>query len=173
MVECPECGRKHQTGTLFCDVCGAYLSTGSRLSTDPLPEEELSAPRASLWAADTQADSASETPIAVRITILGTGRQVQLLVAPEIMLGRLDAAHAVFPDLDLTSDGGLDGGVSRRHAKIQYQDGRLLIEDLGSVNGTLVNGKRLTPYLPHPLQAGYELQLGRLGLRIEFDYCPS
>ena len=96
-------------------------------------------------------------------------RQVQLPVVSEIYLGRLDAAHGIFPDLDLTADGGLESGVSRRHAKIHQKGNRFFIEDVGSANGTFLNGQRLTPYLPHPLQKGDKVQLGRLHLAVEFD----
>jgi pSer/pThr/pTyr-binding forkhead associated (FHA) protein len=59
--------------------------------------------------------------------------------------------------------------VSRRHAKIHQKGTRFFIEDVGSANGTFLNGKRLTPYLPHPLQEGDELQLGKLQMAVDFD----
>ena len=61
---------------------------------------------------------------------------------------------------------GLEGGVSRRHARVHQQKSQFFIEDLGSANGTFLNGQRLTPYLPHPLRDGDEVQLGRVRLRI-------
>jgi predicted component of type VI protein secretion system len=42
--------------------------------------------------------------------------------------------------------------VSRRHARIVHQGGLWVIEDLGSTNGTFVNGMRLSS--PHPLSNG-------------------
>jgi pSer/pThr/pTyr-binding forkhead associated (FHA) protein len=84
----------------------------------------------------------------------------------EAVLGRLDATRGVFPDVDLTPDGGLEGGVSRRHARVHQQKTQFFIEDLGSANGTFLNGQRLTPYLPHPLRDGDEVQLGRVRVQI-------
>jgi pSer/pThr/pTyr-binding forkhead associated (FHA) protein len=153
MIECPSCGRQHRPGTLFCSECGVYLPTGGPLRTEPLPEEEQDVTR----------------PATLRFIMQESGRQVQLPVVSEIYLGRLDAAHGIFPDLDLTPDGGLEGGISRRHAKIHHKAQRFFIEDVGSANGTFLNGQRLTPYLPHPLQNGDKLQLGRLQLSVEFD----
>ncbi len=72
----------------------------------------------------------------------------------------------MFPNIDLTPEGGLEGGVSRRHARIHKQKTQYFIEDLGSANGTFLNGQRLTPYLPHPLHDGDELQLGRVRIRV-------
>ncbi len=48
-----------------------------------------------------------------------------------------------------------DAEISRRHARILYEDGRFIIEDLNSTNGTFVNGERLTR--PTPLFSGATL----------------
>lgn len=169
MIECPSCGRQHRPGTLFCSECGVYLPTGGPLRTEPLPEEELPASRANPWATGGDDKQDTEKPATLRITMVETKRQVQLPVVSEIYLGRLDAAHGIFPDLDLTADGGLESGVSRRHAKIHQKGNHFFIEDVGSANGTFLNGQRLTPYLPHPLQKGDKVQLGRLQLTVDFD----
>jgi len=71
-----------------------------------------------------------------------------------IHLGRLDTAHGVFPDLELAPDGGVEAGVSCRHAKIYCRSGRFFLKDVGSANGTFLNGKRLTSSLSYPLQGG-------------------
>lgn len=52
--------------------------------------------------------------------------------------------------------------VSRRHARLVVQDGRVTVEDLGSRNGTFVNGARLTG--ASPLVHGDEIRLGTLRL---------
>lgn len=83
--------------------------------------------------------------------------------------GGLTAAQGIFPDVDLSPDGGLEGGVSRRHCKIYEEDGEFFVEDLGSANGTFLDGERLTPYLPHVLGDGDRLQLGRVELEIAIE----
>jgi pSer/pThr/pTyr-binding forkhead associated (FHA) protein len=56
--------------------------------------------------------------------------------------------------------------VSRRHARITFSDGKYLLEDLGSTNGTFVNrGKRLTPGARQPLNDGDEIIVGKTFLR--------
>ena len=85
-----------------------------------------------------------------------------------VIIGRLDAASASFPDVDLSGEGGLEKGISRRHAKITRHGREVFIEDLGSLNGAFLNGKKLTPYLAHVLRNGDELQLGTLVLRVSF-----
>lgn len=51
-----------------------------------------------------------------------------------------------------------DKFLSRRHAEISFDDGRWLVRDCGSVNGTLVNGTKLVA--PAPLQPGDRIVLG-------------
>jgi hypothetical protein len=59
-----------------------------------------------------------------------------------------------------------DPEVSRRHARLTQQSGSYLIEDLGSTNGTFINGQRLTR--PHLLRAGEMIMFGEnVGLVFE------
>ena len=164
VVECPSCGRKHRPGTLFCSECGVYLPTGGPVGTEQLPEDELPTAHVSPWTGEP--DEGEAPPAPLRVRVLATGRLVQLPPAPEVLMGRLDAARGVFPDLDLTPDGGLEGGVSRRHCKVHRQGSTYLVEDIGSANGTFLRGQRLTPYLPHVLKNGDELQLGHVKMEI-------
>ena len=56
---------------------------------------------------------------------------------------RLDQAVTVMgrgPDVDIVVD---DPGVSRRHAEMHFVDGRARVVDLGSTNGTFVDGERV------------------------------
>jgi hypothetical protein len=165
MIECPSCGRKHRPGTLFCSECGVYLPTGGPLRTEPLPDEELPVSRANPWVSE-QVDEDKTTPTPLYLKILETDRQIRLPSSTEVHVGRLDAAHGIFPDLDLTTDGGLEGGVSRRHCKIHQRGATYLVEDVGSANGTFLNGQRLTPYLPHVLKDKDELQLGTVKMQV-------
>jgi hypothetical protein len=58
-----------------------------------------------------------------------------------------------------------DDSVSDRHARLAYGDGGWTVTDLGSTNGTAVEGKRLEPQLPAPLPYGAALRLGGVHLR--------
>jgi len=135
--------------------------------TDPLTIEDAAwvDRKAALAGLSPSEDGASMT---LAFQLVDLNRQIELPLSKELNIGRLDAASATFPDLDLTSYGGLERGVSRRHAKITRQGQEIFIEDLGSVNGTFLNGKRLTPYLQHPLASGDEIQMGKLVLYIRF-----
>ena len=165
MVKCPSCGKRHPENTLFCDDCGAYLLTEGRKRTDPLAVEDVDWLETDLDTPSTFSGDAAQ-PITVRLAIEETGRTFEFTLAKEVSIGRLDPVTATFPDIDLTTDGASEKGVSRRHAKIARKGSEIFLEDLGSVNGTLLNGKRLTPYLPHVLSNRDEIRLGRLLLYI-------
>jgi pSer/pThr/pTyr-binding forkhead associated (FHA) protein len=107
--------------------------------------------------------------VTLRVSVVDSGRQVEFPLSKQISIGRLDATTATFPDIDLTTDGALEKGVSRRHATITLKGADLYLEDLGSVNGTFLNGKRLTPYLPHTLHSEDEVRLGKIRMRVQVN----
>jgi serine phosphatase RsbU (regulator of sigma subunit) len=57
-----------------------------------------------------------------------------------------------------------DASLSRHHARISIKDGVAYLEDLSSLNGTTLNGERIT--VPHPLREDDEIQLGQVPLRL-------
>lgn len=67
-----------------------------------------------------------------------------------VTIGRDPSCEAAFPQ-------GSEGSnkVSRRHCKLYFENGRLLLVDLGSTNGTfMADGRRLTPMQPVPVRPG-------------------
>lgn len=80
------------------------------------------------------------------------------------ILGRSDAHSSYKPDVDLAAHEARDKGVSRRHAVLVRYRGALHVIDLSSVNGTFLNGKRLLPDVPYPVNSGDQLSLANLNL---------
>lgn len=73
--------------------------------------------------------------------------------------------HALTIGRDRTNDIVLDDStVSRRHAILNYVEGRWLLEDRGSVNGTFVNGLRVAYGAQHPLRDGDRIGVGSASL---------
>ncbi|UCC88035.1 MAG: FHA domain-containing protein [Anaerolineales bacterium] len=168
MIKCPFCQTTHVPNTLFCSECGTYLLEDDRRGTDPLGTEEIR------WVGPDDEGGEHLTkqgsgPLSVRLHIGEGGREVEASLTKAIHLGRLDPASDVFPEVDLSEDSGLERGVSRRHARILKREGTVVVEDLGSINGTFINGKRLAPYLPEALHDGDQLQLGKLLIEIELS----
>jgi pSer/pThr/pTyr-binding forkhead associated (FHA) protein/soluble lytic murein transglycosylase-like protein len=71
-------------------------------------------------------------------------------------------------DCDLRFDDAQDPKVSSHHAEFLYEDGCWFIVDIGSTNGTLIDGQRVTKAR---LRQGEEIQIGAGGplVRVEFD----
>ena len=92
----------------------------------------------------------NETPLHATLTIVsGPGTNTVItLPQDELVLGRIEPAGLVINHPE----------VSRRHARIIYHEGSYYLEDLGSVNGTLLNGQVITgEYL---LKSGDEIMIG-------------
>lgn len=162
---CPSCGTGNIPGTLFCMQCGTYLPSGGPLRTEPLPDQNSG--KSARPDREGDAEEEARRAMSIEVEVLHTGRKLLLSADREILVGRLDAAHGVFPELDMTTDGGLEQGVSRRHARIYTRDGTCFVEDLDSTNGTYLNGERVTPYLPYAFRDGDALTFGTLELRIQ------
>lgn len=59
-----------------------------------------------------------------------------------------------------------DGKVSRRHCRLMWREGTLLVEDLDSTAGTLLDGRSLAPFAPAVLRPGSRLGLGPITLEL-------
>ncbi|MBN1261643.1 MAG: FHA domain-containing protein [Anaerolineae bacterium] len=161
-MKCPSCGSENLPGTLFCVQCGTYLPSGGPLRTEPFSEQ--SQMRARPWTRDSGNDD--DRVVGIELEVLETHRRVLLSAESDILIGRLDAAHGIFPEMDLTADGGLEHGVSRRQARIYVREGGWFVEDLDSTNGTFLNDERLTPYLPYRFHDSDIITLGTLRVQI-------
>ena len=84
------------------------------------------------------------------------GREIKISV-PEFVIGRGDTAH-LKPSSDL---------VSRRHCSIKVVDGKVIIADMGSRNGTFVNGEQLKG--EHTAKPGDRIRVGRLQFEMVID----
>lgn len=95
--------------------------------------------------------------------------QVLLDMSEVITVGRsADPDEPGAPALDLTPFGAYQNGVSRQHAAITRHDGSLYIEDMGSTNGTRINGFQLTARRKYRLRDGDEVEFARLRTLIRF-----
>jgi CRP-like cAMP-binding protein len=95
-----------------------------------------------------------------RLTVDGSGEEFYLNREGETTIGRIDPVTGIRPDVDLTN---LDGqrSVSRRHAKVVYQGGEFrIVEEIGTMNGTFVNGRRIPTGQPVPIKDGDKIRSG-------------
>jgi len=165
-VECTNCGRKNRVADVFCYACGHILESASTQHDTKL----FSSATDELYN-----DSYYGPDSVILLQVRDSGMQFELrpqYVNHETMIGRGAGSNAMAPDVDLDQTGGAEYGVSRLHASIRYSQHEETIEiaDLGSSNGTFVNGQRLQPHELRSLRNGDEIRFGRLITRIIFQH---
>lgn len=80
-------------------------------------------------------------------------------------IGRQDPVTGIVPDVDLT-DEDVKRSVSRRHAKLIHSNGTFyLAEEVGTLNGTYINGKRIPTGILTPIKSGAQVGFGMLKLK--------
>ena len=77
--------------------------------------------------------------------------------------GRIEILRGFYEGLEVP----LEPTLSRAHAAVGYDRDGFFVQDLGSTNGSLVNGQRLTRAA---LADGDELQIGKLRIRIHLPH---
>ncbi len=89
-----------------------------------------------------------------------SGMEFYLAGATETTMGRKDPVTGIYPDIDVTPVDS-QRSISRRHAKIYRRgDKYFLSEEIGTMNGTFANGKRLETGVPQEIRDGDEVRLG-------------
>ena len=112
-----------------------------------------------------------ETPGPRVLVSQKTGHRILLPEDGELVLGRFDPMTEIKADVDLTYEDQITPGISRRHAQVIGWRGQYEIEDLGSSNGTWLNGQRVALQSRHKLQVGDEIRLGNCIFYL--DHVPS
>lgn len=162
MIDCRNCQHGNVTGAVFCAECGEQLGDDDLISTTITDEqiaEELSkkAPRPE-----------HATPIYSWISLhfMGSGKIVPLASRNEFILGRLSEDSPIVPDVDLTPYRANTAGVSRLHAVVKREANKAMVMDLGSSNGTYINGRRIQPDVDVALSHQDIIALGTLQIQV-------
>lgn len=165
MNVCPYCAYDNRPGVLFCEDCGQPLYEGA---PQALPTRKLEAGVGELAAKATWGTARFGQDAYIIMHVRDAPEPLIIQPAKRTVLGRQDANSPQKPDVDLTPYGALEKGVSRIHAVISRSEGTLTLTDMGSVNGTHLNGQRLLPDEPRVLRDGDEIRLGKLVAHIYF-----
>jgi pSer/pThr/pTyr-binding forkhead associated (FHA) protein len=102
----------------------------------------------------------------ISLKVIDSGHIIPLSGREEYTLGRVSGEQPILPEVDLSPFQGYEAGVSRLHASIRVDQEAIWITDLGSVNGTLVNGVEIGAQVAFPLDNGDILTLGNLKLQL-------
>jgi hypothetical protein len=158
---CENCHKENGETATYCFSCGHILPAGMQIiATHSLSDSKSLQPQIR-WGTAYFGDQSL-----LRIHIRHSGQLVETQFRAECILGR--AGGDVVVDVDLTAFGAVEMGVSRQHVKLSRQSSTIMIQDMGSANGTFLNGEKLIPHQMRVLRNEDELCLGRLVLRISF-----
>lgn len=164
MIKCPDCKHENMDGTVFCSECGGQL-IGPDLMTTRNMEADVKAPPPT-------AEQMEAPPVIedfdswASLHLMKSGLILPLPDRTEFTIGRVSEAQPIMPDIDLTPYQAYANGVSRLHAVLKRSGDKVTIMDLGSSNGTFINGLRIKPNTDQPVKHGDTISLGKLAIQI-------
>jgi hypothetical protein len=127
---------------------------------------ERASDRAAATPAPAPAPARAAPAMRFRLRHAGSGQEFPLEGGTEFLVGRPDPVTGINPEVNL---GPLDvsRSLSRRHAKLLVEGQRCMLrEDVGTTNGTFVNGERVRTGEPVTLKAGDKIRFG--AVEVEF-----
>jgi pSer/pThr/pTyr-binding forkhead associated (FHA) protein len=168
MLNCSNCGQENREGMLFCENCGFSLTDAAvgqaTIATRRMPNDPDESIAKATWGA-----ARFQPGTSVILHIKDAPEPLKITPAGRLIVGRSDANSTVHPDIDLANFGAIEKGVSRQHAAIELSgEETLMVLDVGSSNGTYLNGQRLLPNQPRVLRDGDEVRFGKLIAHIYF-----
>lgn len=165
-INCANCGKTNQRHEVFCYSCGQLLEPVKGAYDTRVLGEQSSAPL----------DSEHFGPDSVLVLrVRGSTENYETRPQKsdhELIIGRSTKGSVLSPDIDLTNRQASEMGVSRLHLSINYdaEHQAVLVSDLGSANGSYLNGQRMMPKEVRVLRHGDELRLGKLVLLASFRH---
>lgn len=163
MIVCSNCQYKNVAGAMFCAECGAQLDGIETLVTQAITDEQIAEDLSKKARIDPGSTPANSW---ISLHLMDSGKILPLASRNEFTLGRLSEGQPIMPDIDLTPYQAYASGVSRLHAVVKRDSERVLVMDLGSSNGTYVNGRRINPHVEEALNHGDILALGKLKIQV-------
>ncbi len=143
-MTCPHCKEEvPPSATAYCPNCGQSLTEGPA-EAPPLPPPSMAAPAAG--------PAADPVPASSAAGLLFPWGFHQLQPGDSVIVGREHPPFAAQLK-DLLN-------VSRGHARLEHRDGALHVTDLGSRNGTYIDGRKIDSQVEEPLAGGQEVRFG-------------
>jgi pSer/pThr/pTyr-binding forkhead associated (FHA) protein len=109
-------------------------------------------------------EGSSESRVA--LFLLNSGDVIHVSGGDDFTLGRSTKGQTIIPDIDLNPYNAYESGVSRLHANLNITGSEVFIHDLGSANGTRLNGKRIDSHIEYPVKNGDILGFGQLKIQV-------
>jgi hypothetical protein len=150
-MRCPECGFDNADDANYCQKCGAYLAAEGEIKSGSTTEAfTVDDATGEMKPVDLQRVASEGATLVIR-SGGGRGGETFPIDEDKATIGRN-------PDAEVFLD---DVTVSRNHAMLVRRGDGVYVDDLGSLNGTYVNRRRIES---HKLSDGDELQVGKYKL---------
>lgn len=166
MITCRLCSSQEYHGAYFCSECGSQLVllTDKNVDTLVYPSQ----------ARGLEIDISNTIPkklLENKTFLLYYPEQEEVIPIPEqseFTIGRIVEGQVITPDVDLNPYEAYDKGVSRLHVTIRInpENNKIHVIDLGSANGSSVNGFEIPANSEVPLNHGDVLSLGKFNMRV-------
>ncbi|CAN1211637.1 FHA domain-containing protein [Tumidithrix helvetica PCC 7403] len=186
---CPDCATPHEIGSgKFCEICGYNFLTGGHgevpVALTPTPPPSIATVKQAAIASNpvpltqtpsVNSEASSSEPSKILAWELIVSIDPSLAYAdspppprdrasttfrlekPSNLIGRTSELRAIHPEIPLD----YDDAVSSRHALVNRQpDGSFVLRDIGSSNGTILNGIEIKALVDMPLKSGDRFTLG-------------
>ena len=164
MIICSNCQYKNVSGAVFCAECGAQLDGVETLVTQAITDDQIEEELKKRAARPEPVSAPSNSWISLHL--MDSGKILPLASRNEFTLGRLSEGQPIMPDIDLTPYQAYASGVSRLHAVVKRDASKVMVMDLGSSNGTYINGRRINPHVEESLSHGDIVALGKLKIQV-------
>lgn len=163
ILACPRCQTPYKKSDLTCIRCGMMFEDVGK--TQLLERDDDRAGRRSMMGGGLFSD---QKPIVFEVD----GSSLTLPIAELVVIGR-SSDEGENPDVGLNQFGASQRGVSRRHVAIRRKGPLVYVSDMGSTNGTFLNGRKLQRGEERILRDGDEIHLSHLMVRVRFTTPPG
>jgi len=166
MITCKVCNNQEYQGSIFCGECGSQISfsENERVNTLVYPNQNRAL----------EVDFTQTIPkklLEESNFLLYSNEREEVIEIPEqneFTIGRFVEGQVITPDIDLNNYDAYDMGISRLHATIRIvpEKNKIFVVDLGSANGSSVNGYEIPANSEVPLNHGDVLSLGKFNMKV-------
>ncbi len=167
MILCPNCHNQELNGALFCEECGARLVVFEAPTTHSIERNQTGLMMQQARPPSPISAGLNSLPeLAVSLHLIESGMILHLSGQNEFSIGRAADGQPILPDVDLSPYEAYALGVSRLHSALKINNQRVFITDLGSSNGTRVNGQKIIANTDYPLNHGDVITLGKFKIQV-------
>jgi pSer/pThr/pTyr-binding forkhead associated (FHA) protein len=168
MILCPNCHNKELPGAYFCSECGTQLISLEFLNTRMIakPPENLNLSDLGANSIPTHKVIQKQKDPSISLHLVESGKVIHLSDKKDFTLGRAVEGQSILPDVDLSPYEAFSLGVSRMHISLRIMNGDVYVMDMGSSNGTKINGQKIVPHVEYSVSHGDLVTLGRLKVQV-------